>query len=1012
MRGALRVGATFDGSAGHGPAVDESLRESTLTDSEAQGEDAMAALQFDRGATIDRYIILERIGAGAMGVVYTAYDPRLDRRVALKVMHPKPGAPAQDIATRMLREAQALAKLSHPNVVAVHDAGAVGDVVYLTMELIDGVSLTKWLRQEQRGVEAVLAVFVAAGRGLAAAHAAGLIHRDFKPDNVLVGNDGRVCVVDFGIARGADGPSLLTVDQALERSHHDGILASASLSRPVPVDAGEVGSGGEGSAVGPVAFASTDRGAVPLAAGEVLADTAEKDANTSGAHRKQLQASRLETAIPGLSSVRLTRTGALVGTPAYMAPEQHIAVRVDARSDQFAFCVSLYEALFQTHPFPAKTYMQLSMSVLGGKVEAMHGRSDVPMAVRKVILRGLSVDPEQRFPSMEALLDELAPAPVPQRRRWAAMALIGGGVAGIIGLAGVQMLGGPPPCEGVERHMVSVYNEDVRTAIRDGFLATELPFAPQVQASTLAGLDAWVGGWTDMRREACEATHVHREQSPELLDKRMACLDRQRRSLVATVALLQQADADIVQHAVEAVAALPPLADCGDAERLMRREVQPSGSPELLAKVEDLLAEAAAAQAAVQDTAALRLVESALALAREHGFVRAEIAALLLHAKVAENMGDSEAAMEHLELAASLAEKHGADDLRAAAWVQLSGVIGVLMQQTSEAERMLRHTSGLLDRIDASRLERNHWRTQLASVLWARGAHSEALPLLQESVTEIEALSGPKALGLASVLNVRGMVYLGLSDLEAARADFQRTVAIIEGLQGPEHPDVAGILINFGLIALDADENAEARGYFERALAIYQAALGPEHPALATCHINLGTVLVRLGDDLAAIEHYERARGLLLQQEGSSPKDLADVLYNLGTAYQSRGDFEKAIKPYREALERIEALIGPDDPEVAYPLSGLGGVLVALDRRREAKPLLERSLRLLTRDGVNPDQDDIGEIRFALARAVVVDDRARALILATEARRDYEDVGDEVAVSAIDTWIKVQIRRP
>ncbi|MBC7978293.1 MAG: serine/threonine protein kinase, partial [Myxococcales bacterium] len=201
LRRAHRAGPTFDGAGSERVAVD-TLHSSTLSGSEddlegSDGEGAAEALKFERGATIDRYIILDRIGAGAMGVVYTAYDPRLDRRVALKVMHTRPGAQASDVATRLLREAQALAKLSHPNVVAVHDANALGEVVYLTMELVAGSSLTRWLKQAQRSVPEILRVFIEAGRGLAGAHAASLIHRDFKPDNVLVGDDGRVRVVDF-----------------------------------------------------------------------------------------------------------------------------------------------------------------------------------------------------------------------------------------------------------------------------------------------------------------------------------------------------------------------------------------------------------------------------------------------------------------------------------------------------------------------------------------------------------------------------------------------------------------------------------------------------------------------------------------------------------------------------------------------------------------------------------------------------------------------------------------------
>jgi serine/threonine protein kinase len=162
-----------------------------------------------RGDVVDRYVILTALGQGGMGVVFAAYDPELDRKVALKLLLP---AAAQsdghgDGRTRLLREAQALAQLSHPAVVAVHDVGTVGDQVWLAMEFVDGVTLARWIKQRGRGARCS-SVFRRAGEGLAAAHAAGLVHRDFKPENVMVGADGRVRVMDFGLAR-ADGPSPL-----------------------------------------------------------------------------------------------------------------------------------------------------------------------------------------------------------------------------------------------------------------------------------------------------------------------------------------------------------------------------------------------------------------------------------------------------------------------------------------------------------------------------------------------------------------------------------------------------------------------------------------------------------------------------------------------------------------------------------------------------------------------------------------------------------------------------------
>ncbi|MBK7826715.1 serine/threonine-protein kinase [Nannocystis sp.] len=1042
LRGAHRAGPTFDG-ADSGPAAEDSLRGSTLSDSdEGEGEGdgdevAAEALRFERGATIDRYMILDRIGAGAMGVVYTAYDPRLDRRVALKVMHARPGAQASDVATRLLREAQALAKLSHPNVVAVHDANALGEVVYLTMELVDGVSLTRWLKQRPRSVDETLKVFIEAGQGLAGAHAAGLIHRDFKPDNVLVGDDGRVRVVDFGIARGADGPDLMSVDQAIERSQDPAarslVGAPVEQANAVPAAATpEPGAEkpGEGAVL---AFASTDRGAVPgFARSNDLADTQRAEAGQltrrsegrpgnkalviaaaaaaagTGGERPRLHASQLETAIPGLSSVRLTRTGALVGTPAYMAPEQHIAARVDARTDQFAFCIALYEALFGSHPFPAKNYVQLSLSVLGGKVDAMVGRSDVPVRVRKAILRGLSVDPDQRFASMDELIGALRADPELRRRRRVAVALLAGGVAGVLALAGAQVFGGAPPCEGADRHMVEVYNDAARDDIRAAFLATEQPYAPKVLESSLAGLDRWSQEWSGMRREACEATHVHHEQSADLLERRIACLDRKLRSLSAMVAVLRVADKDVVLHAVQSVDALPELAECEDRERLTRGDAPSEQKKPIIAAAEVKLAQAEAARLAVQYDNAERLAGEALAVARSEGLARVEVQALTVLGRVAKNQGRIGVAEQSFTEAGLIAERVGADELRLTADGELGVVLGVLSQQHAEAERTLRHAEALLDRVGATPHERVRLRERLGMVLAQRGQTAEARDLLSLALSEAEALPGDGGTGLVSILNARGTVHDQRGESAAALADFGRALAICEAHLSPDHPDVAAILSNMAIIELNGGQYERARERFERALKIHRLVLGDDHPITGSTHMNLGTLLQQMEDYDGAAAQYEQALAVATKA-GGSDADLADILYNLGAVYQLRKEYERALTPYRDALARSERVHGPDHAEVAYPLFGLGGVLVELGRYAEGRELLERALAIRTRKDVVPV--DIGELRFALARAVAPVDRDRAHALAIQARSDYSDAADADSVQRINTWLKGQLKR-
>ncbi len=992
--------------------AEDSLRASTLSDSQAEDQaedDAVDALRFERGATIDRYIVLDRVGAGAMGVVYTAYDPRLDRRIALKVMHARGGAQA-DVVTRVLREAQALAKLSHPNVVAVYDANVVGEAVYLTMELIKGVSLTHWLKHGPRSVAAVLRVFIEAGRGLAGAHAAGLIHRDFKPDNVLVGDDGRVRVVDFGIARGADGPEMLTVDQALDASR-TGTPVTSLKTPPRGTQPGE-------SLVQP--FASTDRGQVPgFARSGAVADTQRVEMKADGTPPPRLQASQLETAIPGLSSIRLTRTGALVGTPAYMAPEQHIAARVDARADQFAFCIALYEALFGTHPFPARNYFQLSLSKLGGKVDPMIGRADVPVHVRKAILRGLLVDPDERFPDMEALLTVLSFDPDLRKRRRIAAALIAGGTASLLALVGMEVFGGGPTCESAERHLTGIYDQPVRDDIERAFLATGQPFAPKVLESTLGGLDRWSIRWLDMRREACEATHVHHEQSTELLDRRMACLDRQLRRLAATTSVLRGADGPTVLHAVEAVDALPELEECSDRERLMRGEVLTAAQQAASAEVDDLLGRAEASRLAVQYPAARALAAEAEAQAQGQGLRRAEVQALLSQGRVLRNLGQLEAAEGTFTRADELAERIGSDDLRAEAASELGGVLGNMLHQPAEAERLLRRSAAVLDRIGGSRMQRAHVSAQLGAIVAERGRLDEALVLLDAGLTIAEAAPDANSTVLMSILNARGTVHERRgnargtaqerrSETELALADYARALATCEARLGPEHPDVAVVLNNMALLEEKQGRHQLARAQLERSLQIRRRTLGEEHPVTATTRMNLGTLSLNNGEYEAAVTEFEQALVVLSRVQGVDA-DVADIRYNLGVAQHLRYQYDLALPHYRAALELTERMKGADHPDVAYPLTGLGGALVELHRDVEARELLERALAIRSREGVEPV--DIGELRFALARAVLQVDRDRAIVLATQARGDYDRDGAKEQVQSIDGWLKDQVVR-
>ncbi|HZJ66522.1 MAG TPA: serine/threonine-protein kinase, partial [Kofleriaceae bacterium] len=383
------------------------------------------------GASVGRYRLERELGAGAMGVVHAAFDPDLERRIALKVLRvAAPGTHAKD---RLLREARAMARLAHPNVVTVHEVGTTNGRDFIAMELIQGETLADWLRSEDRRAVDIIAAFVAAGRGLAAAHAAGIVHRDFKPHNVLRNRDGRIVVTDFGLAREAQG------------------------EMPVPLDA-----------------------TLPLATR--LAASGSTPSALSG----------------------ITVTGSLLGTPAYMAPEQWSGGAVTPATDQFAFCVALWEALAGQRPYRGPTLEELRAQAALGPV-ALDAHM-IPRRLRSILRRGLDPEPARRWPNMDALLAEIVRV---ERRPVIALAVVGGGLIAALVLAiAVRPRDEVAPvalCEPPALDPALVWPGGAHPELRD-------------QKVAAATLDREIGAWRTARAAACQEMSAVRAP-------RLACLD-------------------------------------------------------------------------------------------------------------------------------------------------------------------------------------------------------------------------------------------------------------------------------------------------------------------------------------------------------------------------------------------------------------------------------------------------------------------------------------------------------
>ncbi len=815
------------------------------------------------GGEVGRYVVLERVGAGAMGEVYGAYDPELDRRVALKVLRPeRSGSPHR--RARLLREAQSIARLDHPNVIGVYDVGEVDGKLYLAMEFADGGTLTRWLAEGGRDHRDVLARLCEAGAGLAAAHRAGVVHRDFKPDNVLLTSDGRVKVADFGIAR----------------------LASAA---PDP--------------------------------------SVEEVSRESRATRAQMVASRDEA---------MTKTGDTVGTPLYMAPEQHALSPGDDRSDQYAFCVTCWEALTGRRPFRGDGLGALVVAKLEERIDEP-GDTTVPSWVLRLLRRGLAADPAARWPSVAELVAKLQDDPRRRRRRWL-------GLTGLV--AAGALLGAVPgwtrpvaaddPCPSDATEVEEVYGEAERQAVRDAFARVDASWAGPVERSTLASLDRWSVQWVDTSDRACRATWVEHEASLDLLTARRACLEQAQRQLGVTVTWASEAKADELRNAITRVAALPQLESCweeGQLRHWLELPEDPAGRRAAVALYEDIKAFGEQ----------LRLTERA-----ERERRGAELMARALELGV-----PTYAANIRLKLA-RLREREG-------------DVAGAREEyETLMWEAIARDDSG---GAYAAALE----------LLWIDG-YIKADPDRAKS-SEAAARSLLQRLGdpprrRAELLSRMGAVHYGRGDPDASAATYQEALDVYTPVTLGERLQHADLRFNLASIRIERGELDGALHQFDELLQMWTELVGPDHPELVSLLTNRAIAYERHGDLDAAAADAERAFRICAAN-GDAPADQCiNVGRVLATSRWRGGRPDEAI----EALTHTHALqaeaLGPDDRRTLQSELMLGHFL-ALQGRREA---LEQRAAVARGDDEHARQ--VGTIFGALAAEAEGDRDGAAAVLA------------------------------
>lgn len=858
------------------------------------------SFELERGTPIERYVLLKPLGQGGMGVVYSAYDPDLDRKVALKLLRPDKQTPDGNSSRAwMLREAQAMARISHPNVISVYDVGTYGNQVFVAMEFIQGRTLSTWIRKEKHTVPEILRVFVEAGQGLVAAHKAGLVHRDFKPSNVLIGDNHRVCVLDFGLAR------LAEVAEAEEQALSGDLEGIEDLE--------------------PIALA-------------------------------------------------LPESSLIMGTPQYMPPEQYLGTEVDGRADQFAFCASLYWALFRKRPFEprqvAKTAAESSKGTARGTAEGIRklphttaakeppADAKVPVSVRRAVMRGLSLNPEDRFPSMDALLEALS---LQQRRgqRRGAIAAVGAlalAAAGVGGYAYQQSR----ICAGSDELVASVWSPQAHQKLQAAFAATGKPFAAEAAAKVVNLLDGYARAWAGMHTEACVATRVRGEQTEELLSMRMVCLDRRRKDLGALASLLTEADAKVVEKAVDAASALPSLQPCQDIASLAEQPALPS-DPAKKTAVEQLGGRVAEVKAL-----------------HDAGRYKAGV-------ELAKKLEPEVVATTYLPLQAELGYH-----------------LGWLLQQSGQGEDGIHRLEQAFDTAEASRSDRTRLEvlTKLIYTQVNNGHPQEAERWGQVALAVLKRVGGEPSLSIDLMGNL-GYVALQRGRYQESRDYFEKARALVDANLGPDDPKRAKVSHGLALAALRMAEYPRAIELFTQSLQQTEAAKGKQHPEVATRQTMLATAYRESGDLEKAQEHVQQALEVRKATQGPEHPAVADTLDELGMGLIALKRYDEAVNTFNEALAIKRKALGEDHPDLQYSYDGVGQALLAAGKAQESLEPLRKALSFQ-----DAEPEGLAQTGFGLAKALwETGQPAEARKEAERVREEYKKLEKPDQVAELTAWL-------
>ncbi|MCE9580625.1 MAG: serine/threonine-protein kinase [Deltaproteobacteria bacterium] len=919
----------------------------------ARAPSAPPPRELEAGAIVGHGFRIERrLGAGGMGVVYLATDLTLGREVALKVHRAHGGV------DRLQREAMAMARLAHPNVITVHEIGRVEDRLFVAMEYVAGRTLRDWIKEGHSWRE-ILAMMREVGRGLIAAHAAGLVHRDFKPENVLVGPEGRPRVGDFGLVRVVAGPPSLPGDVP-PPAPDAGFAITVRVDPELVARADDPTRPGDRAGHAAVA-ADADRDAktAPMAPQVEAGISSDESSAPAGPSPRRRAGPESATLLPAEISTadpdpdRLTATGAVLGTPAYMAPEQFAGEVVDARADQFAFCVALFEALYGTRPFAGRAHGEILRAIEARQIRA--GTRRGPRWLRRVVERGLEANPDLRFASMAALQRAIDRG----LRRRSALAIGAGVSVGAVAAVAIAVATGAstrprePDCLAAGAEMDALWSPASRAQLRLAAARADAEVGPQIIDRLALRLDSVAAAYRGMATQACQAHDLERRWTDEDLGRTRSCLDQ-------TLAAVRDVVASPLRTRLELGRLSTHVAQVPDPERCR--------DPALLASLPhpaNGLVHGMVAQAALRALTELRAgsrvvagptgkLDRVRALAATLGDPVLDVRVGIARAGLALTRGEDAEAERLATDSYRAARSLGDDDAAVEASIVVINAQVSVRRQFTEARAWVDIVRGDLARAPARGAD---FHGAVATLAERDARFDEAIAERRAALDDYERRGDLGGLDYARALEQLATAL----DAGGASADaiplFDKSIALIKGLVGADAPDLYSPTSN-KLVALVRQRRfpeAIATGREALTLVAHWRELLPVE-YVPGAYLNLGYACDASGDAIGAEASYLTARAGFQALPGDHRESLMQLDYNLASTYRKTGRLAEALQLLDRGDGLRAALAIGDSLETANTLIERAEVLAALGRCPEAVPVYARGIAMAR--AIAPTQGD------------------------------------------------------